>query len=881
LKSTDGGINFNVVNIPGGVPFWFSANGGRACDTNADTNGANNGDKDRQGTPMAINPFNTNELYIGTREKGLYIMNLTTNQLTQIPNSEIPHNSDQYSIRSVVFHPTQQKVYIAYPGHGVFIGNTTNRVFWNLDYAGGASYPQLLDAIDISISKNADYMLVACKTQGIMKATNITGSISWSQLTGLNPADTEGYLTADCSPHDNNVAITVVAAWNHINEFQVTTNAGATWNQIAGTVPPAGNIFPWRDEAFASHVSQIAFDPVNPSKMFYTSWFSTFSTDNFTTAGPVTWHGYYSKGHEEIVPTDLLTFPTNSQGNFLMVGSGDHSGFIFDNGMENPDNFATFHILERANFEGSFKKSSSMDFCESQPDNLVLMLTENWDNSPGGIYTSTNAGLDWTYKTTYPLSDERSIVAMSSGDPKNIIALNEGGMNYTLDIDATAFQNSTGSMVDNPTCNFPFDVTCLASGDVSGTNMNGSVFAGGRNIAADKNYDCVFYFYEWDGDFSISTDGGKNWCVVNTNTLPATSDAWNKTRLVSIPGKPGHLWININNDLWHSTNAGKNWSNYSSLYDANDAKAVSFGKGFNNTYPALYIYGTIDGVNGDHFYRSDDIGLNWIQINDHAENELWGDNKIIAGDRNVAGRLYATASGQGVIYGESVNVVACDNAEKTIDGEFNTLNAPNIASWVVNDINGATMTGTTNNWTKAVLDISNPGVNNYDLQLWHDGHSMEAGKYYLIQLDLRADDIRNATIKLRNRANGTTYLERDLTIESTAQEYAFLLYSNVNDNDLRLTFMVGGNDETIYIDHIRFIEYCSGDEGDIDCLDFITLTDQQILPNTYNASSQINSNANVIINAPVYFEAVDTVCLDAGFTVDQGAVLSVKMEGCP
>ncbi len=880
LKSTDGGINFSIVSIPGGTPFWFSANGGRACDTNADTNGANNGDKDRQGTPMAINPFNTNELYIGTREKGLYIMDLTTNQVTQIPHSEIPHNSDQYSIRSVVFHPTLPKVYIAYPGHGVFIGNTTNRDFWNLDYAGGASYPQLLDAIDISISKNADYMLVACKTQGIMKATNIASSVSWTQLTGLNTADTEGYLTAECSPHNNNVAITVVADWNHINEFQVTTNAGSTWNTIGGSVPTANNIFPWRDEAFASHVSQIAFDPVDPSKLFYTSWFSTFSTDNFSTTGPVSWHNFYSKGHEEIVTTDLLTFPSNSEGNFLMVGSGDHSGFLFDNGIENPDNFATFHILERADFDGAFKKSSSMDFCESQPDNLILMLTENWDNSPGGIYTSNNGGLDWAYKTTYNTNNERSIVAMSSGDPKNVIALNENSMKYTSDINAINFQNSIGSMVDAPTCNFPFNVTCLANGGVSATNMNSSVFAGGRNIAADKNYDCVFYFYEWDGDFSISTDGGKNWCVINTNSLPATSDAWNKTRLISIPGHSGHLWININNDLWHSTNAGTTWTNYSNQFSVNNAKALSFGKGFNNNYPALYIYGSIDGVGGDFFYRSDDAGISWVKINDHLENEIWGDNKIIAGDRNIPGRLYASASGQGVVYGESVNVIACDNVEKTVEGEFNTLNAPNVPNWVVSQINGATMTGTTNAWTKAVLDITNPGINNYDLQLWQDNHSMEAGQYYLIQLDLRADDTRNATIKLRNRTNGTTYLERDLTIQSTAQEYAFLMYSNVTDNDLRLTFMVGGNDETIYIDHIRFRAYCSGDEGDLDCLNFISLTDQQILPDTYNAANEINSNGAVMINAPVIFEAADTICLDAGFTVKAGAVFSVKMDGC-
>ena len=123
---------------------------------------------------MEINPHNTNELYIGTRGKGLYILNLTTLQLTDIPASSIPDNSLQQSIRSVVFHPTQNIVYVAYIGHGIYAGNTITHNFVRY---GANSNTELKDAIDISISKNATYMLVACKKKGIMKATNLTLSL--------------------------------------------------------------------------------------------------------------------------------------------------------------------------------------------------------------------------------------------------------------------------------------------------------------------------------------------------------------------------------------------------------------------------------------------------------------------------------------------------------------------------------------------------------------------------------------------------------------------------------------------------------------------------------------------------------------------------------
>ena len=179
LKSTDGGVNFSPVSIVGGVQFHFAANGGRACDVNDpndanyDPNTPNNDDRDRQGTPLAINPLNTNELYIGTREKGLWVLDLTTMVATQIDTRQMPTNDNQYSIRSVVFHPTLNYVYIAYPGHGVYVGNTLTKNFWNLDPTGGADHPQLLQATDISISKDADYMLVACEKAGIMKGDSM------------------------------------------------------------------------------------------------------------------------------------------------------------------------------------------------------------------------------------------------------------------------------------------------------------------------------------------------------------------------------------------------------------------------------------------------------------------------------------------------------------------------------------------------------------------------------------------------------------------------------------------------------------------------------------------------------------------------------------
>ena len=59
------------------------------------------------------------------------------------------------------------------------------------------------------------------------------------------------------------MAVTVTAGWNHIDKFQTTNNAGANWSVVSGKVDLDDHLFQWCTDAFASHVSQFAFDPDN------------------------------------------------------------------------------------------------------------------------------------------------------------------------------------------------------------------------------------------------------------------------------------------------------------------------------------------------------------------------------------------------------------------------------------------------------------------------------------------------------------------------------------------------------------------------------------------------------------------------------------------
>jgi len=640
LVSNDQGESWTIHSSP--VP--FGSNGGRGCSGGTD--------QDRQGSPIHLNPGNPGELFIGSRAEGLWKLNLSNGSFSQEAVGVIPSNTSQQSIRNVLFHPAQsQNIFVGYAGHGIYMGNVNNGSYSQIDQG----ITDLQEVSDMSISRDGDLLFVACKDKGIYRCTNPSSAARvWEMVlpyTGTDP-DGEAFLTVSCSPHANNTIITVNSDWDALDQFFVSTNSGnsGSWNQKQGSI--ATNLYPHKGD-HGSHISQIAFDPVDPNSIYFTSWFTSYYTNDWTVAD-IQWHNDKSAGHEEVVATDIITFNYNVDGNFMAHAGADQTGFMVDQIIQGQ--FPTQTIKSTIDDPSLLRKGASLDVCFHNPDHIIGSVTKEWINSIGAIIISTDGGESYTRSNNYDESLGKSVVAIASSDPNRVVIANSQGVQWSSD-GGHNFTQAVSKNTHTPDCIIGPTITPTGWGHPGIDAINTSVFSVVRPIAADKELDCTFYFYDWlDGSFHVSTNYGEEFFKVYDG-LPkfrnnGSLDEWRyKTRIHTIPGHPQHVWINFNTGLYFSSDAGQNWTLLNNVQKGN---LFGIGKAIAGaSYPSIFLYGKANGDSLFGYYRSTNMGVSWEKINDPLDNENWGQPRMIQGDFEVEGRVYVGTSGLGVIYGDT------------------------------------------------------------------------------------------------------------------------------------------------------------------------------------------------------------------------------------
>ena len=820
LISYDRGTTWAKEIVPGDTNknIYFASNGGRGC--------GGNSDQDRQGSPIALNPQNANELYIGSRGTGLWKLNIQTESFSQVAANVIPNSVHPNSIRNVVFHPTQpDNLFVAYAGQGIFRGNISNGQFSLID---GSS--DLKEVSDLSISKDGTYMLMACKRKGIYRATNILSPAPIFQkvltYSGANRPQDEAFLTVTCSPHDDDTAITVYSDWKGLSTFKVSNDSGQlnTWgNYKLGNV--SNNIYPWHKEGYGSHISQIAFSPDDSKALFFTSWFSTYFTPDYTTQ-TIQWTNEYALGHEEAVITDISSWKMNAADNFLGVTGGDQTGFVFDSIVK--DDFPDDYLNDRMDNPNDLRKGASIDYSFSDPQYIVINCVKEWNdtkdlngnitiNNTGAMLYSDDGGDSFTRSTMYTSSIGKSVVAVSSGDPSKVLIANRLGLQYSSDY-GKSFTPSVATDEDTGSCTAGDRFQDEGLGHVSGSMINTAVFSTTRPIAADKVLSCVFYHYDLnDGTFHVSTDYGQSFFKVSDG-LPAygTNRYKHKTRINTIPGLALHVWINFNDRLLWSDNGGEDWNQ---LGNVQNAYLIAVGKQMAaGTYPTVFMYGRANNDSLIGFYRSSNKGVTWELINDRLEEEVWGSIKVLGADMNEAGQFYFGAAGLGLIYGKDATIEACDPINVLSNPSFEN----NYTGWQSRQSNGGQASFTINNnqatdgQSSAQVAVSTSGNNYWDIQIKKNNIPLSAGVTYELSFDAKISSGTKTMKYGGNTTDGNNFVvSGNATLTNQWKSYRSQFVMNSSEN-IYIAFNFGDITGAFTIDNVVLSEYCPCEDTDGD-----------------------------------------------------------------
>jgi hypothetical protein len=458
---------------------------------------------------------------------------------------------------------------------------------------------------------------------------NITTG-AWTQISPIPSSSADDYfgysgLTIDRLHPGTIMVSTQISWWPDIVMFR-STDSGATWTRIwdwgsypnrtfrytqnvaaapwltFGSNPTLPEVTPklgWMTEA-------LEIDPFNSNRMMYGTGATIYGTTNLTnwdSGGQITITPMVS-GLEETAVLDLISPPTGAP---LVSGLGDIGGFRHNN----------LDAVPSMMFAApGFTTTTSLDYAET--NSSVLVRSGNFTDSDrpndSHVAFSTDGGANWFQGTEPGGVNNGGKVASSADGSRFVWAPGDSGIQVVYSV---GFGNTWTQSSGIP-----------ANSTIESDRVNSNKFYGLSN-----------------GTFYVSTNGGASFTATAASGLPTGN-----VHFKAVPGHEGDIWLAGSGGLWHSTNSG---ASFTKLGNVSTALSIGFGKAApGQTYNALYLVGTVDGVAG--VYRSDDAGGSWVRIND--DKHQWGNmGEAITGDPRIFGRVYIGTNGRGIQYGDRVS----------------------------------------------------------------------------------------------------------------------------------------------------------------------------------------------------------------------------------
>ncbi|HEY1686121.1 MAG TPA: hypothetical protein VGG19_15250 [Tepidisphaeraceae bacterium] len=674
-----------------GAVFYSTNAGATWSQTNLSFYVGGNSNGRGDGEQIAVDPNDSNIIFLGSNANGLWESTNAGHSFTQITGGSTGLTST-LSTTFVLFDPTSstpgspsQKIYLG-------IDSTSSSAGTNLYQStnGGASFTKLTGTGTLPnkwipghavISGTILYIAYAnaeapsgnITTGGVFRfAPGTTASNGmWANIApqtpgGSNP--TFGYDGIAADPNNpGTIVVTSFDRYSGPDQIWRTINATATtptWVAMYSTTgaqnfgfggyDPTRNTSnaPWIaafGDGIGNWAAAVAIDPFNSAHLMYGTGQGIWATNNATSATTLTaansWY-FPDNGIEFTAVTKLIATQTGVP---LFSALGDINGFAHTTLTSSP----AAGGIEATITNGGLGTLNSIDFAQSNP-NFEAVVGQN---GTGGAYT-TNDGASWTAFAANPASALGGAVAVSADG-------------------ATLLWSPAG---ETPYYSTNDGATWTASSVPSGTLTGGTV------VADRVNANQFYYWTENSSDNSwqlyLSTDGGK------TFTSDGSALGIGNATLIADPSQQGGLYLSTYIGLYHSTNSGASFAQ-NSVIGYNLVSSVALGAaapGRSNL--AIYIYGDINNFTG--VYRSDDGGTTWILLND-VSHQWGGLIDTMAADPNVFGRVYLGINGRGIIIGNPANTLPSGWSDSDIG-------IPGNPGWATNSLNLSTGT-TINQWT--------------------------------------------------------------------------------------------------------------------------------------------------------------------------------------
>ncbi|KAH7915355.1 hypothetical protein BJ138DRAFT_120771 [Hygrophoropsis aurantiaca] len=377
-----------------------------------------------------------------------------------------------------------------------------------------------------------------------------------------------------------------------INKYYTYSDSLAPWIGPDYTITTAGTLqIGWMMEG-------LSIDPFDSDHWLYGTGETIYGGHDLTkwdTIHNVTIDSL-ANGVEETSVQGLISPPTGAH---LLSALGDIEGFVHDS--------MTMPPLA-AYTNPTWSTSADLDFAGNVPASIVRIGTGDASTTPQ-VALSTDGGMTWTPDAGAPTTATGGHVALSANG--NTVLWST---------------SSTGVIVSTDMANFT-TVTSLPSGSV---------------IASDKKNDSVLYAAS-GATFYVSTDSGVTFSAAGTlgaSTAPV--------KIIANPNTAGDVFVSSDKGIFHSTNVGQT---FTSLSGPTEAWAIALGaSATSGGYPALFAAASIDGLVG--YYRSDNVGQAWVQINDVNHGFANAASNVVSGDPRIYGRVYIGTNGRGIWYGD-------------------------------------------------------------------------------------------------------------------------------------------------------------------------------------------------------------------------------------